>query len=131
MSLKIAFAASDAPVVLSDLYRSLAGLAGAAVPAGQGEDSFDQSAELLGGAEAPVRDHLVHHSGNGVFAIREGRWKLILGKSSGGFTKWSPPEDAPPGQLYDLRSDPAETTNLYREHPDVVERLTQRLEAIR
>ena len=81
--------------------------------------------------EGPVRDHLVHHSGNGTFAIRIGRWKLILGRGSGGFSRWKPPADAPEGQLYDLAADPGETTNLYGDHPEVVERLADRLERLR
>ena len=115
----------------TDLYRTIATLLELSVPDDGGEDSFDFSAVWLDPETAPVRDHVVHHSHHGVFAIREGRWKLILGKSSGGFTKWKPPADAPAGQLYDLVEDPAEERNLYTDHPEIVERLTARLTAIR
>jgi arylsulfatase A len=37
----------------------------------------------------------------------------------------------PPVQLYDLESDPAETTNVQSSHADVVARLTAKLEAFR
>jgi hypothetical protein len=33
------------------------------------------------------------------------------------------PANAPKGQLYDMRSDPGESTNLYESRPDVVSRL--------
>ena len=102
------------------------------VGSGEGEDSIDMSSKWLGkSTEGPLRDHLVHHSGNGTFAIRVGRWKLILGKGSGGFTRYKPPADAPPGQLFDLIADPAEKRNLYAAKPDVVERLGERLKRIR
>jgi len=120
----------DEPMVHTDLYRTLAGFAGAEVPSGQGGDSFDLGA-VWTGTERGVRDHLVHHSGNGVFAVREGRWKLIEGRGSGGFSRWQPPQDAPAGQLYDLVADPAESDNRFRAEPEVVARLRARLEAVR
>jgi arylsulfatase A len=86
----------------------------------------------LGKAEQPLREALVHHSINGRFAIRQGRWKLELCPGSGG---WSAPRDPeankqklPPVQLYDLTQDIGEQRNLVAEHPDVVERLTKLLE---
>ena len=119
------------PMIHTDLYRTLATLTGSPMPWGAAEDGFDLSKVWLKGAGAqPVRDHLVHHSGNGTFAIRVGRWKLILGKGSGGFTRFKPAPDAPPGQLYDLTADPKESVNRYAEHPEIVQRLTARLRAI-
>ena len=32
-------------------------------------------------------------------------------------------KDAPPAQLYNLESDLGQTTNLYREHPEIVEEM--------
>ena len=40
-------------------------------------------------------------------------------------------EGEPRGQLYHLGEDPGETHNLYDERPEVVERLSRRLEEIR
>lgn len=122
----------DDPIVLTDLFRSLAAIAECEVPSDAGEDSFDQRSALFDAErERPVRDHLVHHSGNGTFAIRIGRWKLIEGRGSGGFSRWKPPKDGPPGQLYDLVDDPAEAENLFREHPERVAMLRDRLARIR
>ncbi len=118
--------------VHTDLYATFAALLGQQVPAGAAEDSIDQSAVWLGAELAkPPRRTAIHHSLNGHFAVRQGRWKLIESQGSGGFTKIEPAEDAPAGQLYDLRLDPAETTNLWDEKPEVVERLKKRLAAIR
>ncbi|HIN80749.1 MAG TPA: hypothetical protein EYN00_06710 [Planctomycetes bacterium] len=123
---------SDEPIILTDLMRTFASLVGHPLPADSAEDSFD----ILGALEGkrlhhPVHDHLVHHSGNGVFAIRRGPFKLILGKGSGGFTRFKPAADAPRGQLYNLDDDPGEMNNLYNDKPEVVEKLSELLKQVR
>ena len=123
-------AVNAAPIVHTDLYRTLAQVVGEPVPLDAGEDSVDQLSTWTSNSGA-ARDHLVHHSGNGVFAIRVGRWKLILGKASGGFSRWKPPANAPAAPLYDLESDPGEESNLYEAHPEIVLRLEERLERMR
>jgi arylsulfatase A len=74
-----------------------------------------------------ARDHLIHHSNDGMFSIRQGEWKLIMGRGS-----VKPPEPRriaaksgePEGQLFHIARDPAETNDVYAEHPEVVARLT-------
>ena len=69
------------------------------------------------------RPPVIHHSANGVFAIRDGRWKLVLGDGSGGR---EPPRGRPfarPYQLFDLVEDPAESQNRIADHPEVARRL--------
>lgn len=79
------------------------------------------------------RDPVVHHSADGYFAIREGQWKLIFASHSGGWSNPKPAEaknlDLPPLQLYDLATDLKETTNVVDAHPDIVARLTARMES--
>ena len=80
-----------------------------------------------------MRPSFVMASGNRTMTVRIGDWKLIEGLGSGGFSKPArvkPSPGGPAGQLYNLAEDPGETTNLYREHPEIVERLTGRLEEI-
>jgi arylsulfatase A-like enzyme len=106
----------------------------AKLPENAAEDSVSLLPALLGQGQAPLHDHVVHHSISGRFAIRQGNWKLALCPGSGG---WGKPGDAdaakqglPAAQLYDLSTDPAETTNLHDKHPEVVQRLTTLLNDI-
>ncbi len=66
-----------------------------------------------------------------MFAIRDGKWKLVLGNGSGGREAPAGKPFQKPYQLYDLSVDIGETRDLASEHPDVVKRLTAALEAIR
>src|SRR5262245_39653859 len=76
-------AVSDDLVGLNDLLATCADLVGAKLPADAGEDSESFLPTLRGGKG---RAALVHHSGGGMFAIRQGDWKLIEGLGSGGFS---------------------------------------------
>lgn len=131
---------TDRIASLVDVYATLVELFGARPDAARGEDSISFLPTLLGEAQEP-RPHLVHHSINGSFAIRQGRWKLCLCPGSGG---WSAPRPKkareragaeidpwPEVQLFDLSADVAETNNLADEYPEVVRRLTELLESIR
>jgi arylsulfatase A-like enzyme len=83
-------------------------------------------------------------------AIRHGDWWFFPKQGSGGAStgtgKWwvrlpdferKPGDyhadgtlraDAPPGQLYNLRADPGQTTNLYNDHPEIVRDMLKRYE---
>jgi len=77
---------------------------------------------------------IIHHSLDGMFAIRVGNWKLIEGLGSGGFTKPAriePAGQATPYQLYNLADDPAEENNVAAENADVVKTLLAELNRIR
>ncbi len=78
------------------------------------------------------RTAIVNHSINGSFAIREGDWKLILCKGSGGWSAPKPgdsPVDAPSVQLFNLADDLAEAKNLQAEQPERVKALTELLKS--
>jgi hypothetical protein len=47
------------------------------------------------------------------------------------FPPRTPQPDHPPGQLYNLETDPGETTNLYNKHPDIVKQLKALLKECR
>jgi arylsulfatase A-like enzyme len=123
---------SDEPICLIDLLATCADIVGCKLPADAAEDSESILPILLGReSDEPLHEAIVHHSGQGMFALRQGKWKLILGRGSGGFSapaRVKPKPGEPEGQLYDLETDLAETTNLWSERPDVVRRLTRLLE---
>ena len=77
--------------------------------------------------EKPLHEAVICHSSTGQFVVRKGKWKILFCPGSGG---WSAPKDAqakkqglPDWQLYDLLSDPKETTNLVNSRPEVAEEL--------
>ncbi len=123
---------SDQLVCLTDVYATLAEILGHPLSDSEAEDSYSFLPSLTGKpASGPVRHALVSHSGWGMFAIRDGHWKLILGLGSGGFTPPTfrkPGPGEPPGQLYNLADDPAETRNVYADYPEIVDRLQRLLE---
>ncbi|MEE2948061.1 MAG: arylsulfatase [Verrucomicrobiota bacterium] len=123
---------SDETIVLTDIMATCADILGIDLPPNSAEDSVSLLHELRGEKlEKPLHEIVIHHSGSGHFAIRKGRWKLLLCRGSGG---WSPPREAeavkkqlPILQLYNLANDPKESKNLYAEFPDRVEELVGEL----
>ena len=119
--------ASNALICHIDVFATVAAMVRHEVPENAGEDSVSILPVLLGQVKLPVRNDVVLHSWDGMFAVRQGDWKLIEGLGSGGFSRprrVQPKPDGPRGQLYNLANDPAETNNLYRTQPDVVTRLS-------
>jgi arylsulfatase A len=119
---------SDQTICLTDIMATAADIAGIELPAGAAEDSVSILPALLGEDSGPLREATVHHSVNGTFAIRQGKWKFIDGQGSG-IDNWqgAKPGD-PPGQLYDIEADRHEDTNLYNDHPELIEKLKALLE---
>ncbi|MGE9271613.1 MAG: sulfatase family protein [Verrucomicrobiales bacterium] len=120
---------SDEVICLTDLMATCAELSGAKLPSHAGEDSVSFVPALAGKPIESSRKGIVHHSVSGQFAYREGKWKLLLTRASGGWTK-EKMEDDSPAQLYDMEVDPEEQHNLYKSHPEVVDRLLNQLEDI-
>ena len=97
------------------------------LPDNAGEDSQSILPLLLGDSQ-PVRDDLIHHSVSGMFALREGKWKMIFGQGDGGFRMLATPRDIQlPGQLYDLQTDLQEATDHWAAHPDLQTSLMAKL----
>jgi arylsulfatase A-like enzyme len=126
---------SDQLTCLCDLTATCADVLGIPLPANAAQDSYSFLPALTGApATGPLRDALVHHSGEGMFSLREGRWKLIMGLGSGGFSEpkhLEPAPGGPLGQLYDMEADWRESGNAWTKHPSVVEHLSGRLEALK
>lgn len=129
-------AVSDELIELTDLLATSAALVGAKLPIGMGQDSRNALPALLNSKPPQrVRDFAIHHSLWGAFAIRNGPWKLIAHRGSGGFTfprELDPKKvGGPLGQLYHLENDPSETRNVWNDHPAVVKELSELLSSIR
>lgn len=121
---------SDQTICFTDLLATFAEMVGKELADGDGPDSFSFYSVLTGQRDEsePVRKSLLIRSGGGLMTVRAGDWKFIDGLGSGGFSKPSkvrPGAGDPPGQLYNLKQDPAESVNRYRDHLEVVQRLIQ------
>jgi len=123
---------SGQTISFTDMMATFADILNAELPPNAGEDSFSFLPVLTG--EQPenesVRPPVVSVTSRGVRTIQTKEWKLIETLGSGGFTSpgyIEPEPGGPEGQLFNLLEDPEETTNLWTEHPDVVERLMLRL----
>jgi arylsulfatase A-like enzyme len=124
---------SPQTICLTDIFATLAAVNGIPLAPSMAEDSFNLLPLFQGRQKGAVRTAVVHHSANGLFAIRQGDWKLVLGRGSGGFTapiKIEPAPGEPAGELYNLRLDPHEDRNLYNANPEIVARLTATLRHI-
>ena len=124
----------DKLCTLGDLMATCAEIVEVEIPEGAGEDSIS-ILPLLRGEDRPVRTSAIHHSCHGRFAIRQGDWVLIDG-SSGDDNKepdWFKeergyvPHDLP-GELFNLKDDPAERVNRYADEPELVKRMSAMLE---
>ena len=121
----------DQLITLVDLFATVSEITGENAP-DMAEDSVSFLPALSDLPIVSTRKGVVHHSISGHFAYRQGKWKLILARGSGGWT--SPKEnqvkaDALPAQLYDMEKDPGEQNNLYLSHPEVAQRLLANLTA--
>lgn len=122
---------SNQMVSHSDLYATLADLLGADIEDDTAEDSYS-NLPLWQSKEEPVRQDIIHSAANGGFSIRRDFWKLILVEDGGMNLFYERKTDIykqvyRPTELYDLRDDVSETTNVIDHHPELVEELTQAL----
>jgi len=121
---------TDRLTCLTDVFATCADVLGIPIPNNAAEDSVSFLPTLLGTQQ--TRDAVVHHSINGSFAIREGDWKLALCPGSGGWSAPRPGRDdasaLPAVQLFNLKSDVSEQQNVQERYPDIVSRLTAKLE---
>lgn len=126
---------TDQTVSFTDMMATFADIVDTELPEKAGEDSFSLLPVLTGdhSTDKSIRPPVISTSSGGVRAIQDSQWKLIEALGSGGFTDPARIEagpDDPEGQLYYLAEDPAETNNVWQEHPDVVRRLETQLEKV-
>ena len=114
---KLAPRVVDAPLHMVDVMPTLLALAGAKADPAHPLDGKDMWTTISEGAPSPNDDILINvEAFRG--AVRKGDWKLVKVALLPGKT-----------ELFNLRGDPGETTNVAGEHPDIVHDLETRLEA--
>lgn len=128
---------TDQTVCLTDMMATCAAIVDFALPNNSAEDSFNLLPILADSADGPIRDYTLHQTISLALSIRQGKWKYLDHRGSGGnrynrpnlqaFTLPNTDPEAP-GQLYNLEHDPGETINLYSKELKVVERLKALLE---
>ncbi len=114
-------------ICLTDIFETLVDVTGGTKPQRNAEDSYSFFPVLLGEKPKVERPPVIHHSGRGMFAIRQGDWKMILGNGSGARTK---PVGVPfqePYQLYNIEDDVTESNNLIEQEIEVVKKLESEL----
>lgn len=116
-------------VCLTDIFAMCTEIvSGDLPPENAAEDSFSFLNKLLEEGSPASRTNLVSHSRNGEFAYRNAEWKIVfklpdgkLGKSRG---------KAAIVELYNLDEDIAEENNLSKEHPEIVQQLTDEMRTL-
>jgi arylsulfatase A-like enzyme len=121
---------SDALLCQIDLLASMAALTGQTLARDDAPDSFDVSAALLGRSRTG-RDHLVEHAGT--LSLIQGDWKYIEPGKGARFNRSTNTElgNASEPQLYNLKDDLGEKTNLADGRPEKVKEMAALLQEIR
>ncbi len=98
-------------------------------------DSYSILPVLFGQKDsAKIPQVIVNESSQGLFAVRDGDWKLIEGLGSGGFSapvRGEPQPGGPKGQLYNLNNDISEKKNLYLLYPEKVKQMKSLMDSIK
>lgn len=118
-------------ICLTDFFATAAEIVSVSVPEGAAEDSYSFLPLLQGDEPTAQRPPVIHHSVAGMFAIRAGDWKLVLGNGSGGREAPKGKPFARPYQLFQLASDPGEQNDCLAEQESVAKRLEAACERIR
>ena len=116
---------SDVPVIGTDLFPTVLGLCGVGVPTDRVIDGADILGVLTGAATSVSRPrplywrlHMTPPAENLHMALRDGDWKLLASR------------DFKHLELYDLRSDPRETTDRKAQEPARFQAMRRRLELL-
>lgn len=102
---------NDHTVCLNDLLATAAEITGATIPDNAAEDSVSLLPELLGTSGSGVREATIHQSASGDLALRQGPWKVIFHQDG-------------KRELFNLATDPSETTDVLAANMEVAARLT-------
>ncbi len=100
-------------ICLNDFMATVADMLGVTLPDNAAEDSTSILALLTGKQKSQqYRPMVVHHDFNGTFAIRDGKWKLVVSEEL---------------KLYDLDADIKETTNIAAKRMGITQHMADTL----
>ncbi|MDA0346823.1 MAG: arylsulfatase [Verrucomicrobia bacterium] len=102
----------------TDLLATFADILDVELAANAGEDSVSLLPVLENPSAKLNRSAIISHGSNGRFAISDGEWKLIM------------PHGKLKYELYNLKKDPGEETDLYGKHEKIQDRLEKRITAM-
>jgi arylsulfatase A-like enzyme len=118
---------SETPLGLTDVLATCAARLGDKLPADAGEDRFDALPAWRGEPGAHVRASMILEPADGVFAIREGPWKLIelnAAPPANGKARPTKADAENRNPFFTLADDPAQMRNLWTAQPEIVPRLS-------
>ncbi|MFK7911740.1 MAG: arylsulfatase [Akkermansiaceae bacterium] len=141
-----------------DLAATFASIVNRPLQKGEAVDSINQLDNLTGNSNKPPRETLIISPNSPKhLTVRHGKWVYIPARDEGGFQGKKPGEhlfsgaaalpfsqktnsdvmdgkirkDAPTAQLYNLETDPYQTTNVLAKHPEVATKLKTILQRYR
>jgi len=109
-----------------DLLPTFCALAGVETPSDRVLDGYDLAPVLRGEGESP-RDEMMYYQGTAIFAARVGPFKAHWTTLTNYRSEAPVPQDPP--LLYNLEEDPSEKFDVATRHPEVIERIQERVEA--
>jgi len=101
----------DEPVISLDVMPTVCAAVGAELPGDRVYDGRNMLPVLLGQAKGPLHESLFWDDGEGQWAVRAGKWKLVSPKGT--------------LELFDLQADTSEKTDLKARNPEVVKQLAK------
>ncbi len=112
----------------TDFLPTLCTLAGVEPDQNRPLDGYDRSELLLGGDDVHADEDFMYYKGPSLCAVRSGDWKLHVARTP--LHGWDKPGEQIK-ELYNLKEDISESNNVYDQHPEIVARLTEKVEAMR
>jgi arylsulfatase A-like enzyme len=113
----------EQPVIQLDIFPTVLAAAGINPPAAIKLDGVNLLPHLTGDNTSVPHDSLYWRFG-GQVAIRCGDWKLVKATPEGGQNDFRGDSTLAGAQLYNLKDDIGEQTNVAAQHPDLVQRLS-------
>ncbi|MFI3282243.1 MAG: arylsulfatase [Rikenellaceae bacterium] len=119
---------SDRLISLTDIFATIADIVDVSYDSKRfAEDSYSFADEILEGSKVENRREMaIHHSANGNLALRSGDWVFINAQQGNdtGEPEWfrerigGAKNLGTPCELFNLKTDPKQTTNLINDYPE-------------